>query len=839
MSWKSSVTLAAGLALAGALALAGTSSATAVTSATAPAAPNAPTAPAAPGVPALSRAKTAAAPASQLVPGHVDTDTVAGGIDYTTYLPAGFDADAAERYPTLYLLHGRGDTQAAWQQVAPKLDAMIADGQVPPLIVVMPDAPWSGRGSYYVDSLYTGGAAGTSPGQAVETAFTSDLVDHIDATYPTVDDRAGRAVGGYSMGGAGALRFATVHQDLFSSALVLSPAVYVPSTPADSSTREFGAYGRGDALYDEARYQELAYPAALEAFDPALPVHLFIAVGDDEYANPKPEDAVHDLDYEAATLYNRAKRVPGITAEMRTYDGGHDWDVWARGFAEGLTDIGPRLSTTPPTPFTGTQSGSAGDDRASGILTLADGSVVEAITAAGDAWGHRSAGGTDILVQKRSTSGAVQWTTAIASPLNERAYGLVEGGDGSVIVGGYQRVDHAGAQNDDVLAAAVSADGTVLWTTTAGDPAAADRAYSIASDGAGGAFLAGYTSGRVGGAPSAGDKDALVVHVGRDGAVAGTHQFGGAGEDKSLTIARAGDGRLALGGVTTGAMPGATAQGGTDGWVAGFSDDLTAGPTFVAQIGTDSSDQVSALLARGNGWQAAGFTGGALATTPSAGGNDAFVAEVDGAGTVSGLRQYGTPGDDRAAALVAGAGDATLLVGHTDGRFQASAGSVDVFALDLAADGSIRTATQFGSVARDGADEYDEANLFAAAAGADSVQIQGLTYGAVEGVTNAGGGDVFLSTVSFAVSGAPGEPTSPTTPTSPANPAVPGGPDTGGGTVGSGVAGSSAGSTASALALSGTQLGQIAAFALLALGAGAVLALRRHRGRGPLETTVR
>jgi hypothetical protein len=370
-------------------------------------------------------------------------------------------------------------------------------------------------------------------------------------------------------------------------------------------------------------------------------------------------------------------------------------------------------------------------------------------------------------------------------------------------------------------------------------PPPPDRAYSIVSDGAGGAFLAGYTSGRVGNATSAGDKDALVVHVGADGVVAGTHQFGGAGEDKSLAIARSGDGRLALGGVTTGAMPGATAHGGTDGWLAGFGDDLAAGPTFVTQIGTDSSDQVSALLARGSSWHAAGFTGGALASTPSAGGNDAFVADVDGAGTVSGLRQYGTPGDDRAAALVAGADGATLLVGHTDGRFQASAGSVDVFALDLAADGNIRTATQFGSVARDGADEYDEANLFAAAAGADSVHIQGLTYGAVEGVTNAGGGDVFLSTVDFAVAEVPGEPSTPTTPTSPA---VPGGPDMGGGTAGNGngAGASPANSTSSALALSGTQLGQIAAFALLALGAGAVLALRRHRAHGgswppPLE----
>ena len=35
-------------------------------------------------------------------------------------LPAvGYAAYAERRYPTLYLLHGRGDTKAAWQQVNP------------------------------------------------------------------------------------------------------------------------------------------------------------------------------------------------------------------------------------------------------------------------------------------------------------------------------------------------------------------------------------------------------------------------------------------------------------------------------------------------------------------------------------------------------------------------------------------------------------------------------------------------------------------------------------------------------------------------------------------------
>lgn len=220
----------------------------------------------------LTATPAMAAAAGQLVAGSVPSASVEGAIDYTVYLPAGYDASNATRYPTLYLLHGRGDTQSAWQQEAGALDELIDAGSIPAMVVVMPDAPWSSRGNYYVDSLFTGSSP--APGMAVETAFTTDLIDHIDASYSTIDDRASRAVGGYSMGGAGALRYATAHPDLFSSAIVLSPAVYVPSTPVDSSTREFGAYGVGSQIYDESRYQALSYPATFANFDPALPVHL-------------------------------------------------------------------------------------------------------------------------------------------------------------------------------------------------------------------------------------------------------------------------------------------------------------------------------------------------------------------------------------------------------------------------------------------------------------------------------------------------------------------------------------------------------------------------------------
>lgn len=698
---------------------------------------------------------------SQLVPGSVSSAAIGGQIDYTVYLPNGYDASGATRYPTLYLLHGRGDSQAAWQQEAGALDDLIAAGDIAPMIVVMPDAPWSDRGNYYVNSLYTG----VPKAAAVETGFTTDLVDHIDATFPTVDDRAARAIGGYSMGGAGALRFATVHQDIFSTAIVLSPAVYAPSTPADSSTREFGAYGVGAALYDEARYQQLNYPAAFSAFDPALPVHLFIAVGDDEWANPLPADAIHDLDYEAATLYNRAKRVAGITAEMRVYNGGHDWGVWDAGFREGLRDLAGYLQTTPPAPFEGRQFGSAGDDRAGGVLGRSGGSLVQVVNAAGPMLGQPALGGFDILVQSLDATGAQKWVTAVATALGERAYGIVDGENGASIVGGYMRQDHAGAsQNDDALAVKLSDDGSVQWQTTFGSDAAADRLYGIAADGAGGAFVTGYTSGAIAGGTTAGDKDAIVAHIDATGAVLWATQFGSSGEDKGFAVAAAPNGGVYVGGTAGGAMLGTTGAGGYDGWVARF--DASGTSEWITAIGSADTDQVSSIVATATGVAATGFTGGVVGAA-SAGSTDVFASALAADGTVQWTTQDGSAGDDRGAAIATDAAGRLLVVGHTSGAIAASSGGVDVFTMTLEPTGAVTERAQFGSSARDGADDYDEANIYVSGGG--STWIQALSYGQVDGATNAGGGDVILAKVGFdavvagaaVVPGGPGLPAGP------------------------------------------------------------------------------
>lgn len=273
-----------------------------------------------------------------VVNGRLDS-AAAGSIDFRVYLPAGY-AESDRRYASLYLLHGRGDSLDAWQSSIADIDRLIDAGQIEPPLVVMIDGRWNNRGSWWTDSHYSGtdpNAGG--PGSFVQTAITGELVPHIDAAFRTIPAREARFVGGYSMGGSAALRYVTMHQEVFSRAIVMSAAIYVPQPPLTSSARDYGAYGVGERLFIGERFDELNYPATLARVDPGLPISLFIIVGDNEWQHPDPDDARHDLDFESATLYNTARRVPGVTADLRILSGGHDWEFWQRGLLEGFRAI--------------------------------------------------------------------------------------------------------------------------------------------------------------------------------------------------------------------------------------------------------------------------------------------------------------------------------------------------------------------------------------------------------------------------------------------------------------------------------------------------------------------
>ncbi|WP_158253349.1 hypothetical protein [Cryobacterium sp. N19] len=124
------------------------------------------------------------------------------------------------------------------------------------------------------------------------------------------------------------------------------------------------------------------------------------------------------------------------------------------------------------------------------------------------------------------------------------------------------RQGHDAGENDDGLVVKIDADGTELWRTTFGSDAPADRIYGVASDGAGGAFVTGYTCGvLVGERTNAGDKDAILARIHTAGAVLWSTQFGSTSEDKGFAVSAAADSGVYVGGTAGNVLPGQSSDG--------------------------------------------------------------------------------------------------------------------------------------------------------------------------------------------------------------------------------------------------------------------------------------
>ena len=673
-----------------------------------------------------------------LAAGSFHSSTLNEAITYNVYLPAGYEG-STDRYPVLYLLHGRGDSKSAWTQMKGALDELIASGEIQPTIAIMPDAPWSSRASYYVDSEYTG----AEPGRKVETAFTQDLIGHVDTAFRTVASRTGRGVAGYSMGGYGALRYSLAHPDLFGAAIVLSPAVYVPIPPSDSSTREFGAFGLGKSLFVDSVYRKLNYPATFESFAATgLELPMFIAVGDDEFKNPDPKDALHDLDFEAHVLFNQAVRVENLTAELRVVDGGHDWDVWGPTFVEGAKYIFRFLNQAPATAMKATLTGTAQEERAGGVAVDAAGNVYQALAAGGSVAGQPYVGDKDLVLVKDSPAGVRLWTRELGSARLERAYGVVIDPAGDIVVTGYTNGDFDGSHlnntTDDAFVVKFDPDGNREWLRQFGVPGVADRGYALGTDATGNIYVTGYTRGNLA-ATNLGDKDVYVAKLDPGGNEVWVQQFGSAGEDKGWGVAATGDG-IRVGGMTSGTM--GTPAGALDGWVARY--DAAGSRAWLRQFGTAGNEEVWGLTAdaAGNTYVAA-YSAGSFAG-PLAGDKDIVAARFDPTGTMTWADQLGTDLNDKGAAVALDGAGNLYLAGFSDGSIGTNVGKFDGVLVKYAPDASREWVRQFGTTEDDGADAFAEANLYLATGGG-SIYVSGLTLGSPEGQTQLGLGDVFLA----------------------------------------------------------------------------------------------
>ncbi len=248
-------------------------------------------------------------------------------VEYCIYLPPDYES-SARRYPVVYLLHGFTDDETAWVQfgeVNLAADRGIAERQIPPMIIVMPDAGVSWYINNYNNEV------------RCEDFMIAEFIPFIDSEYRTRAAKEFRGVSGLSMGGFGSLVFSMKHPDVFAACAAFSAGVHtdeeIIQMDADRYNYIFPNLYGVSLIGDERISEHYKQNSPLHLLD-SVPVEelkkvrWYIDCGDDDFLY-KGNAALH--------IRFREREIPH---EYRIRDGAHNWTYWRTYIVNGLTFIG-------------------------------------------------------------------------------------------------------------------------------------------------------------------------------------------------------------------------------------------------------------------------------------------------------------------------------------------------------------------------------------------------------------------------------------------------------------------------------------------------------------------
>jgi enterochelin esterase-like enzyme len=153
-------------------------------------------------------------------------------VNYGVYLPENYDS-LHTTYPVIYLLNGYGGNEKTWiytVDVKQKVDSLIKLYLLYPCIIIMPD----GLNSYFVNSI-----DGKMP---YEDFFHKEFIPYTDSVYHISSNKKLRAVGGFSMGGFGALIHGIKYPGTFGTCIALGAAVRTDSMVKHTSPGLYEQY---------------------------------------------------------------------------------------------------------------------------------------------------------------------------------------------------------------------------------------------------------------------------------------------------------------------------------------------------------------------------------------------------------------------------------------------------------------------------------------------------------------------------------------------------------------------------------------------------------------------
>src|SRR5579864_2651695 len=244
---------------------------------------------------------------------------VPGPVAYCALLPPSYDSQLTKKFPVLYFLHGLGGDQSflvtsgGWNLIEDAEEQK----QVNEFVVITPQAD----NSFYINS---------KDGRVhYDDFFIREFIPEMEKHFRLIGTRASRAIGGVSMGGYGALRFAFKYPQMFVAVVAHMPAL-LEQLPQGSSqaglTPYLGtAFGRP---MDEA-YWKANTPFVFARTAKLAGFKIYFDCGD-------KDDFGFDAGTKALDKLLTARHVPH-TAHI--YPGRHSWQFVAAHLQDSLTVV--------------------------------------------------------------------------------------------------------------------------------------------------------------------------------------------------------------------------------------------------------------------------------------------------------------------------------------------------------------------------------------------------------------------------------------------------------------------------------------------------------------------
>ncbi|QSV68067.1 MAG: hypothetical protein HEQ12_14835 [Aphanizomenon flos-aquae DEX188] len=335
----------------------------------------------------------------------------------------------------------------------------------------------------------------------------------------------------------------------------------------------------------------------------------------------------------------------------------------------------------------------------------------------------------------------VIWTKLLGSSDYDWVSSLTTGSDGAIYVAGVTSGNLDGQVNngnEDAFVTKYNTDGTKAWTKLLGT-GSYDWVSSLTTGSDGAIYVAGSTYGNLDGQTNSGGVDSFVTKYNTDGTKAWTKLLGGSGNDYAYSLTTGSDGAIYVAGGTNGNLDGQVNSGDRDAFVTKYNTDGTKAWTKL--LGTSSFDQANSLTTGSDGAiYVAGYTGGNLDGQVNSGGVDSFVTKYNTDGTKAWTKLLGGSSDDYANSLTTGSDGAIYVAGVTYGNLdgQTNSGGVDSFVTKYNTDGTKAWTKLLGG------SSYDIANSLTT--GSDgAIYVAGYTDGNLDGQVNSGSNDAFVT----------------------------------------------------------------------------------------------